>query len=166
MRYFLLALLLIGTLGIPAMGQMCGMSFVAVSVFDKDNKPVAGSTIELLGKLSEDQYKPLAAEFIAADSYGAFGIPAKNALGLIDLLTKLPEADDVGNPLKQIAGVTTVKRGRDGEASHDNFGFALREGHSFGPVLVKLSALGFDPSYFVSSRFYGCNKFERFTLNN
>lgn len=165
MRYFLLVSSLICTLGIPAMGQMCGMSFVSVAVHDKDKKPVAGSTIELLGKLTEEQYKPLAAEFRAADSYGPFGIPAKNALGLIDLLTKLPDADDVGNPLKQNAGVTAVKRTRDGEASLDNFGFALREGHSFGRVLVKLSAVGFDPSYFVSTRFYGCNEFERFILN-
>lgn len=166
MRFFILVSLMICTLGIPVLGQMCGMSFVAITVNDKDKKPVSGSTIELLGKLSEEQYKPLATEFRTADNYGAFGIPAKNALALVDLLTKLPEADDAGNPLKQNAGVTTVKRSRDDEPSQDNFGFALREGHSFGHVLVKLSTVGFDPFYFVSSRFYGCNKFERFTLNN
>lgn len=165
MRYFLLVSLLICTLGIPTMGQMCGMSFVAITVNDKDKNPVAGSTIELLGKLSEEQYKPLATEFRTADNYGAFGIPAKNALALVDLLTKLPEADDAGNPLKQIAGVTAVKRTRNGETNTDNFGFALREGHSFGRVLVKLTAVGFDPSYFVSTRFYGCNEYEGFTLN-
>ena len=165
MRYFLLASLFIGTLGIPAMGQMCGMSFVSVAVHDKEKKPVAGTTIELLGKLTDEQYKPLAAEFRAADNYRQFSVPATKAVDLISSLTEIANADDLGNPLKQIAGVTAVKRTRGAEPSVDNFGFALREGHSFGRVLVKLSAVGFDPSYFITSNFYGCNKYESFTLN-
>jgi hypothetical protein len=140
------------------------MSFVKVIVYDTNVQPVKKASFELLGSVSADKFKELAAKY-GDPQHSAVALPTETGVELAEgPLKKLRENDGCGNPFKQTDGTTKAKEYRDKPASEENFGICMFEGSTLGPVLAKVSAPGFETGYFLTMSFVGCEHRASFTL--
>lgn len=153
------------TFAASAYGQMCGQSFVKVLVFDTKNEPVTGSSFELLGKVPAEKFKELSAEY-SQPNHSAVALPTNVGVELSkSKLEPLNTSDACGNPIeKQTDGTTKMREYRTGAPSTEHYGICMSEGSSLGPVLVRISAPGFETGYAITESFYGCGRRASFTL--
>ncbi|HYO99230.1 MAG TPA: hypothetical protein VER76_03365 [Pyrinomonadaceae bacterium] len=141
-----------------AQAQKCLFAFARFFVSDTEGKPVPDVTIELLGEVPEKVYAALAAEARKRDIYNQdFKLLPPEVKETVKRSIPMSRGGDLcGNPFKQRANSTKVKRWHKGEASTENFGFCNAVGHQRQPFLLKISAPGYVTDYYVGKYLTDC----------
>src|ERR1051326_2809342 len=143
--------------------QRCGQGFDQFIVIDKKGKGVPNVTFELVAQVPLDFYLDLKKKtgrnnLVYSEIFGLSPAEAEAVSKRTSPLER--DADLCGNPLKQQAGETKVKRlgpPHVDEPSTENFGLCTSENGSV-IYLLKISAPGYVTDYYVSGFLTGCER--------
>jgi hypothetical protein len=152
---------------LKAQAQACGGSFAEVRAKDSDGKEVRHVTIELIAEAPYEKYREKARDKAAVrvswDNRTAFKVSAQEAKEMVKQSPRMRTQDFCGNPLRQLAGSTKVKRFPPYEATKTDFGFCTLETY-FAPFLLEISAPGYVTDYYIGPFLGGCGSKYEFIL--
>ena len=154
--FFLLILIILSALNVQA--QECGGAFNIVKVLDSKSESIRGAVFEIVAQFPKDEYKDL--------GYGkVIKLSVEDAESVIsrDLPMRFTEDIRCGNPLKQYVGVTKVKNKHHPYPNAKDLGFCTSE-VIFAPLLLKVSAPGYETDYYVGNYLGGCGNTYEFIV--
>jgi hypothetical protein len=139
--------------------QACSVGFIDVTVVDSEGRSVPRATIELVAEAPADY---------PSHPYPARELTRQEADEIIGRGRPMSwQKDRCGNPLRQVARSTRVKRlfprGSQKEFGVTNFGYCTTETLAT-LMLMKVSAPGYQTAYYLGPHLGGCSRDLRIVL--
>jgi hypothetical protein len=136
--------------------QTCGGGFMSFEISDSEGKRVPNITIEVVAELTGEEYGEVQKNNPIIQRYNIYKIPERDAAEIVKRRKPMNVNQDFcGNPLRQLANSTKVKKWLYGKPDAMNFGFCVIETYQ-RPLLLKISAPRYLSDYYVGPFLGGC----------